>query len=290
MEKQDYTATITINRTAEEVFNSINNVSAWWSEEYEGQSTKLNDEFILKHIDRHYSKQKVVEVIPARKVVWLVKESKLNWIDKNKNEWTNTKMVFEISPQGEKTVLNFTHVGLVPEKECYSHSVQFWDMIITQRLYNFITNVKFLDMKNQNDFSYSLTVKATASETLEKISQVNLWWAKNFKGTASKLNDEFSVYFGDTYVNFRISEVIPDKKIVWQVTDCNLDWIEDKKEWNNTEVIWSLTQKEGTTKIDFVHKGMTPESECYETCKPGWTHHLKDSLQKLIDEGKGFPE
>ncbi len=145
-------------------------------------------------------------------------------------------------------------------------------------------------MKKQQDFNYSLTVKASAKEAMKKISQVNLWWAKNCKGNVDKLNDEFSVYFGDTYVNFRISEVIPDKKIIWLVTDCNLDWINDKKEWKNTEVTWTLTEKSGKTQIDFVHKGLTPDSECYESCKPGWTHHIKDSLLKLIDEGKGFPE
>ncbi len=145
-------------------------------------------------------------------------------------------------------------------------------------------------MKKQQDFSYSLTVKASARETQEKISQVNLWWAANFKGEATQLNDKFSVYFGDTYVNFEISEVIAVKKIVWLVTDCNLDWIDDKKEWEKNEVTWNLSEQNGKTRIDFVHKGMTPESECYESCKPGWTHHIKDSLVKLIEEGKGFPE
>ncbi len=146
-------------------------------------------------------------------------------------------------------------------------------------------------MKKQQDFSYSLTVRASAKETMKKISQVNLWWAKNFGGKSGKLNDEFSVYFGDdTYVNFKLSDVITDKKTIWLVTDCNLGWIEDKKEWKNNEVIWTVIEKDGKTKIDFVHKGMTPDSECYESCKPGWTHHIKDSLVKLIEDGKGFPE
>ena len=145
-------------------------------------------------------------------------------------------------------------------------------------------------MKNPDDFSYQLTVKASSKDALKKINQVNAWWAKDVTGEAEKLNDEFSVHFGDTYVNFRISEYIPEKKVTWLVTDCNLGWINNKKEWKNTEVIWMLTEKNGKTQIDFVHKGMTPESECYESCKPGWTHHIKDSLLKLIEEGKGFPE
>ncbi len=145
-------------------------------------------------------------------------------------------------------------------------------------------------MKKQQDFHYSLTVKASAKEAMKRINQVNLWWAKDFKGKAGKLNDEFSVYFGDTSVNFRISEFIPEKKIIWLVTDCNLDWIKDKKEWKNTEAIWTLTEKGGKTQVDFVHKGLNPDCECYESCKPGWTHHIQNSLLKLIDEGKGFPE
>ncbi|HEV7230008.1 MAG TPA: SRPBCC domain-containing protein [Bacteroidia bacterium] len=145
-------------------------------------------------------------------------------------------------------------------------------------------------METKKDFNYILTVKASAKETLKKISQVNLWWAKNFKGKADKLHDVFSVHFGDTYVNFKISEAIQEKKITWLVTDCNLHWIKDKKEWKNTEVIWNLTEENGNTIINFVHKGLTPESECYESCKPGWTHHIQDSLVKLIEQGKGFPE
>jgi hypothetical protein len=144
--------------------------------------------------------------------------------------------------------------------------------------------------KKPQDFSQKLTVKASAKETMQKISQINLWWAKNFKGHANKLNDEFSVYFGDTFVNFRVSEVVPDKKIVWLVTDCNLHWIEDKQEWRGTQVIWSLSEKYRNTQIEFVHKGLTQASECYESCKPGWTHHLKDSFLKLIETGKGLPE
>ena len=144
--------------------------------------------------------------------------------------------------------------------------------------------------KLKKDFALSLTVNESAKETLKKISQVDLWWAKQFKGKASKLGDKFSVYFGDTFVDFKISEVIPGQKIIWLVTDCNLPWIKDKKEWNGTEVIWHVTEKSGKTQIDFVHKGLNPDSECYDTCKPGWTGHLQNSLQNLIDEGEGFPE
>ena len=139
MKNEGYTVTIAISNTPAEVFNCIGNVSKWWSKDFEGSSAKLNDEFVIFHPGAHYSKQKLVEVIPNNRVVWLVTGSKLDWLEKNKSEWTNTKMVFKITTEGDKTVLHFTHEGLVPELECYYRCGQGWNMVIKQRLFNFIT-------------------------------------------------------------------------------------------------------------------------------------------------------
>src|SRR5277367_3662384 len=94
-------------------------------------------------------------------------------------------------------------------------------------------------MANKN-FHRVITVNASAKEVMKRISQVNLWWAKNFSGSAEKLNDKFTVRFGDTFVDFLISEWVPNKKVVWKVTDCNLHWIKAKKEWNDTEVVFEI--------------------------------------------------
>ena len=145
-------------------------------------------------------------------------------------------------------------------------------------------------MKNISDFNYKLTVRGSARHTQAKIAEISQWWAKKVTGKSEKLNDQFTVHFGETFVDFQISELIEGTKTAWLVTDCNLHWLKDKKEWNKDEIIWNLSEKDGKTSIDFVHKGMTPESECYETCKPGWTHHIKDSLVRLIEEGRGLPE
>lgn len=44
-------------------------------------------------------------------------------------------------------------------------------------------------------FSQNNHVNASAGEALKKIGQVNRWWAKNFSGSAEKLNDRFTVPF-----------------------------------------------------------------------------------------------
>jgi len=143
-------------------------------------------------------------------------------------------------------------------------------------------------MKNKN-YHKTITVNASAEETLEKIAQVNLWWAKKVKGKARKLNDKFTVDFGETFVDFQVSEVVPNKKIVWKLTDCNLHWIDNKKEWNGTEVIFEISEKKNSTQMDFTHVGLVPGVECYKDCEVGWNEHVGDSLLKFINDGKGMP-
>lgn len=138
MNNQNFTTTLIVSKTANEVFNGINNVSKWWTENLEGSSQKLNDEFTVRFGDIHYSKQKVIEVIPDKKVVWLVTDSKLNWLT-DKHEWTNTKISFEISNNDNKTQLHFTHMGLVPDVECYDNCVKGWNQFVNESLFKLIT-------------------------------------------------------------------------------------------------------------------------------------------------------
>jgi len=144
-------------------------------------------------------------------------------------------------------------------------------------------------MANKN-FHKTIKVNASAEEAMKKISRVNKWWAKKVKGKTEKLNDKFNVDFGETFVDFQISEVIPNKKVVWKVTDCNLHWINNKKEWNGTEVVFEISERKNSTQIDFSHVGLVPDAECYEDCKVGWTEHITGSLVKFINEGEGMPQ
>ena len=142
----------------------------------------------------------------------------------------------------------------------------------------------------KKNFHRVVSVNASSEKAMKKISEVNHWWAKNFKGKAEKSGDTFTVLFGETFVDFQISELVPNKKVVWKVTDCNLDWINNKKEWNNTEVVFEISEKENGAQIDFTHIGLTPGVECYNDCEVGWNGHITNSLVKLINEGKGMPE
>ena len=141
MERQDYHVSFTVNAKPHEVFNTINNVTTWWTENLDGASQKLGDEFTVRFDDIHVTTQKLVEVVPDKKVVWLVTESNLNFVE-NKHEWTNTTISFEIQEQGDQTQVNFTHFGLVPTVQCFGGCSKGWDYFIKGSLYKLLTDGK----------------------------------------------------------------------------------------------------------------------------------------------------
>ncbi|RBQ09147.1 SRPBCC domain-containing protein [Pedobacter miscanthi] len=146
MERQThYTTSILLDKSPEEVFNTINNVGGWWQGEINGSTGKVNDEFTYQMGDVHFSKQKVIESLPGKKVVWLVTDSEINFVS-DKKEWVNTKIVFDISPEGEKTRLTFTHRGLVPAIECYGGCSGAWQNLIEKSLFSYINTGKGVDV------------------------------------------------------------------------------------------------------------------------------------------------
>jgi hypothetical protein len=141
---ESFTIAIEVSKSPQEIFTIITrDVSKWWGgKDLNGNHTKLNDEFVVHHPCAHYSKQKLIEVIPGKKLVWHVTESTLHWLEQDKQEWTNTKMIFEIHADKNSAVLNFTHKGLVPAKECYAACSQGWTMVMTDWLLHYITEGK----------------------------------------------------------------------------------------------------------------------------------------------------
>jgi hypothetical protein len=140
------------------------------------------------------------------------------------------------------------------------------------------------------DLSYTILVEQTPKEAFNAINNVRGWWSGDIDGNTDKKGDEFTYRYEDIhYSKHRITELIPDKRVVWLVLDSYLSFIKDKTEWNGTEITFDISEKDNKTEIRFTHHGLVPDSECYEDCSDAWGYYINGSLKNLISTGIGQP-
>jgi hypothetical protein len=141
MTTPDFSTGFSVNQSPETVFNAINNVRGWWSENIKGSTNQLNEEFTYQYEDMHKCTMKIIELVPGRKVVWKVLDNYFNFT-KDKNEWKGDNIEFEISEKDNRTQVHFTHRGLVPAYECYDKCYAGWSKYISGSLQSLITTGK----------------------------------------------------------------------------------------------------------------------------------------------------
>lgn len=132
MAQMDYRKTFRSNVTAKDAYNTIANVSDWWTTSFKGKAMNLNDTFSVTFGETKVN-FKVIEEIPYTRLVWEVTDCYLHWLA-NKTEWTGTKIVWNISEDKTATNIEMTHVGLVPSIECYKDCEAGWNQYVGESL------------------------------------------------------------------------------------------------------------------------------------------------------------
>ena len=158
MKNRDYTTSFIVNQSPKAVFDAINNVKGWWSENIKGNTDTLDEIFLYNYKEVHICKLKIIELIANKVVVWHVLENHFNFTQDDK-EWKDSKILFEISEQGGKTALQFTHVGLTPDWECFSVCNDAWTSYIQGSLKNLITTGKGNPNTKEEDLNQELIEK-----------------------------------------------------------------------------------------------------------------------------------
>ena len=153
MKNRNFTLALSVDQTPEEVFAAVMNVRGWWSQGLEGHSAKGGDEFTYRYKDLHRSTHRVTEAVPGKRVVWRTVDAHLAH-SKDPAEWIGTEVRFEIAQQGDKTELRFTHVGLVPEFECFEACSRGWSFYVGESLRRLIATGQgkpYLEEKTSED-------------------------------------------------------------------------------------------------------------------------------------------
>lgn len=122
---RDYSTSFVVDTSPEDVFATVLDVASWWTGQVEGRSDELGAEFTYRHPPQHYSRQRVVGFEPGRRLAWRVTDSDLSFVPEP-GEWNGSEIVFDLVPTPGGTEVRFTHVGLVPDVECFGACSAGW--------------------------------------------------------------------------------------------------------------------------------------------------------------------
>lgn len=141
-----------------------------------------------------------------------------------------------------------------------------------------------------SDFTTTILVDEMPEAAFNAINNVRGWWSEEVEGSTDKLNAAFNYHFEDIHrCKMKIIELVPGKKVVWEVMENYFNFTKDKSEWTGTKIIFDISSQDNKTQIRFTHQGLVPEYECFEVCRDAWSTYIKISLRNLISTGKGEP-
>jgi hypothetical protein len=89
-----------------------------------------------------------------------------------------------------------------------------------------------------------------------------------------------------TVPNKRSLNSFPARRSPGNVVDSYLAFVEDKREWNGTDIVFEISRTKGKTEVRFAHIGLVPEGECYDRCSNAWSSLIHGNLRRLITTGK----
>jgi len=120
-------------------------------------------------------------------------------------------------------------------------------------------------VKNNIDYKKSIIVKSTVELAFIALTkEIDNWWS-SVENLADKEGSVFKVFFGkESYWKFKVLVLKKHEKIIWECVeshqDHNLTGMDE--EWLHSKLHWSISDIEGTVKIDFLHKGLISTGVC----------------------------
>src|SRR3954447_21738706 len=129
LDQHSYRTTFVVEATPEETFAAVNDVRGWWSEDLDGVTDSVRAEFAFRGnhegVNVHRAQIKVTDLVPGERVAWHVLDNHFTFTEEQ-SEWTDTRIVFELTPADAGTEVRFSHLGLLSTHECYDVCSNAW--------------------------------------------------------------------------------------------------------------------------------------------------------------------
>jgi hypothetical protein len=140
------------------------------------------------------------------------------------------------------------------------------------------------------DFSCSFVTSKSAAAIYEGILDVRGWWSENIEGSPGALGTDWIYDNRPVHLaRFRVAELVPGRRVVWDVLENMLSFVKDQSEWVGDRLVFEITPEGNGHRLTFTQHGLTPADQCYDICDNAWTGYIAGSLRARIEVGKGSP-
>ena len=141
-------------------------------------------------------------------------------------------------------------------------------------------------MMTSKDFQFSFDTAWSPHKLFQHLIDPRRWWiglyGEDIQGQSQAVGDEFTFEAGDGvhYSRQKLDEIIPDRRIKWNVMESNLSFLAHPNEWAGTSICFDIKSENGKSTVTFSHVGLTPGIECYDQCSSAWTSYMQN-LRKV---------
>ena len=134
------------------------------------------------------------------------------------------------------------------------------------------------------DIIHQIGVKSTPQKIYELLTTdkgLSQWWTHETSGAGS-VGSVIVFKFNDIALPFEVTELVPNKKVVWKHQG------QMPEAWKGTKIVFNLVEAENQTVVRFSHKNWDKSSDFMAHCCTKWAVFLL-SLKDSVEKGKGNP-
>ena len=131
------------------------------------------------------------------------------------------------------------------------------------------------------DILHDFPISAAVEKVFRAVSDpggIDTWWSKECKGRPAE-GEVYELFFGDDY---RWKAVVSN---VEQNKSFELQFTQSDGDWTGTRVGFLVNEKEGSTQVQFYHRGWPEANDHFRISSFCWAMYLR-LLKKYLEKGE----
>ncbi len=133
------------------------------------------------------------------------------------------------------------------------------------------------------DIQHLVFIKSTPEKIYEAISTqqgIASWWSI-YNNAKAEVGSTYHISFGGGYYKeIKVTELVPGKKVVWQILDAHPEWL-------NTTVLFHINMGINSAELRFNHAGWKEYTDMFAQCNHHWGVYLQN-LKIFTETGKSL--